>query len=57
MFAGGEDGSVVLWDLREPSAMHRSLVEGVELLGRPPTFSTGEWLVLLYLIQLRLNIP
>ena len=48
---------MVLWDLREPSAMHRSLVEGVELLGRPPTFSTGEWLVLLYLIQLRLNIP
>ncbi len=39
-FAGLSDGSVVLWDLREPAAMHRR--RGEDPVIRVPTFSTGE---------------
>ncbi|KAJ8036082.1 WD repeat-containing protein 60 [Holothuria leucospilota] len=40
-FAGTEDGSVMVWDLREPSNMHQHhTVDGDTLLVRVPTFST-----------------
>jgi len=39
--AATEDGSCVLWDLREPSSLHRTeSVGGVDYLLRHPTYST-----------------
>ena len=42
-FPSQEDGSVVLWDLREPWAMHQQqpALRGLETPPRVPTFSTG----------------
>ncbi len=44
-FAGCEDGSVVLWDLREPVSLHEPLNPETRFMGRFPTFCTGEGLV------------
>ena len=45
VFSGNEDGSVVLWDLREPVAMHTrppgATPTSQGLIPRSPTFSTG----------------
>eukprot|EP01137_Pigoraptor_chileana_P018006 Opistho-2@76862 len=40
-FAGTVDGSVVAWDLREPSTMHKThTIGGVDYVFRSPTYST-----------------
>lgn len=42
VIAGMQDGSVMLWDLREPSALHRTVVfEGHEIVVRAPTYNTA----------------
>ena len=43
VFAGMVDGSVVVWDLREPNSMHRSMhIEKEAWTVRYPTYSTGK---------------
>ena len=42
MLAGTSDGSLVLWDLREPAGSHHFMtIAGTEWTFRQPTFSTG----------------
>ncbi|XP_070174778.1 cytoplasmic dynein 2 intermediate chain 1-like isoform X2 [Littorina saxatilis] len=42
VIAGMHDGSVMLWDLREPSSLHRSVyLEGQEIVTRFPTYNTA----------------
>ena len=46
MLAGTSDGSLVLWDLREPAGGHHTMtVAGTEWTFRQPTFSTGNPLI------------
>lgn len=43
LFAGMVDGSVAMWDLREPSSIHQSVVMNEETYSlRYPTYDTGD---------------
>lgn len=42
VFAGMVDGSIAMWDLREPTSIHRSTVVSDEAYSlRYPTYDTG----------------
>ena len=41
-FCVQHDGTVMVWDLREPSSLHRSVfMDGQEITMRSPTYNTG----------------
>lgn len=49
LFAGMVDGSVAMWDLREPSSIHQSVVMNEETYSlRYPTYDTGEAFLKIY---------